>query len=275
MTERVPRIIHQIWINDTHLDPNNKRPIPAIWHKGIAKWKALPDTIHLLWDDVMVWEFLRGKYPSFIKLYLSYPYLIQRADMIRYLILYEFGGVYCDLDLYPADNEKNIFNFLTHSAPSFVASANSDCFTNALMASPPGSPLMRELMNGLKHKMENMPWWCMSKHLVVMFSTGPMYLTERLRNTKHTFVVLPKARFNAYSLLEEFTENKPGALIHTVEGNSWHSWDSTAVNFVFRNQRVFAMLGVLLVILLIAGAFYFAARFRRVKKICGKKCSKV
>lgn len=30
--------------------------------------------------------------------YNSYPYAVQRWDMIRYLILYEYGGIYADLD---------------------------------------------------------------------------------------------------------------------------------------------------------------------------------
>ena len=30
--------------------------------------------------------------------YNSYPYAVQRWEMIRYLILYEYGGIYADLD---------------------------------------------------------------------------------------------------------------------------------------------------------------------------------
>ena len=35
----------------------------------------------------------------FLAPYRSYPYDIQRADAIRYFILYEFGGLYLDLDI--------------------------------------------------------------------------------------------------------------------------------------------------------------------------------
>ncbi len=266
------RIVHQIWINDTYLG-FEKKPIPDVWKKGMDRWKSLPNVTYLLWDDDKVWDFLRTKYPDFISLYTRYEYLIQRADMIRYLILYEFGGVYSDLDLYPAESKLNIFDFVSDKHPSFVYSANSDCYTNALMASPKKSPLFLELMSGLEYQLNNMPFWCIGKHLNVMFSTGPMYLTEKLKKTKQSFIVLPKTYFNPYSIADKFTEDKPEALIHTVEGNSWHSWDSTAINFVFRNKREFYVLSVLLVIAIFVYIIYLFRRFRRVKKACGTKCT--
>jgi mannosyltransferase OCH1-like enzyme len=33
---------------------------------------------------------------------------IQGSDMIRYIVLHDFGGVYSDLDLYPVKNIKSV-----------------------------------------------------------------------------------------------------------------------------------------------------------------------
>lgn len=38
-------------------------------------------------------------YPWFLPTYLAYPYAIQRVDVIRYFLLYHYGGVYIDLDM--------------------------------------------------------------------------------------------------------------------------------------------------------------------------------
>jgi len=39
------------------------------------------------------------EYPWFLETFDSYPYNIERADVIRYFALYHFGGIYLDLDL--------------------------------------------------------------------------------------------------------------------------------------------------------------------------------
>ena len=43
--------------------------------------------------------FIEEKYPWFLPVFDSYPYNIQRADVIRYFALAYYGGTYLDLDL--------------------------------------------------------------------------------------------------------------------------------------------------------------------------------
>lgn len=43
--------------------------------------------------------FIEAKYPWFLPTFDSYPYNIQRADVIRYFALAYYGGNYLDLDL--------------------------------------------------------------------------------------------------------------------------------------------------------------------------------
>jgi len=39
-------------------------------------------------------QLIATKFPWFLDTYKSYPYGIQRADALRYFVLYEYGGVY-------------------------------------------------------------------------------------------------------------------------------------------------------------------------------------
>jgi len=39
-----------------------------------------------------------ARYPWFLETFDGYVYPIQRADAIRYFVLYYFGGIYIDLD---------------------------------------------------------------------------------------------------------------------------------------------------------------------------------
>jgi mannosyltransferase OCH1-like enzyme len=50
------------------------------------------------WTDDRARAFIAEEYPCFLEIFDSYPYPIQRADVIRYLILAYFGGIYIDLD---------------------------------------------------------------------------------------------------------------------------------------------------------------------------------
>ncbi|KAL4863904.1 hypothetical protein BDV12DRAFT_176904 [Aspergillus spectabilis] len=45
--------------------------------------------------------------PELNKLYDSYPYHVIRSDLLRYLLLWYFGGYYADMDVYPAKSIKS------------------------------------------------------------------------------------------------------------------------------------------------------------------------
>lgn len=54
---------------------------------------------YMLWTDESAHDFMEQHYPSFLQMYDSYKYNIQRADSIRYFLLDHFGGIYMDLDI--------------------------------------------------------------------------------------------------------------------------------------------------------------------------------
>ena len=244
----IPKIIHQTWKD------NN---IPDKWKKSQQQWKSLhPDWTYILWTDKDIRNHIATYHPDFLELHDSYEYTIQRVDMIRYFVLYDYGGLYSDLDLYPS---KNIESFIKVNNDYFVFSANSDCFTNALMISPKNSKIMLELINNLKES-KNVPWWSLGKHLKVMNTTGPLFLTKVLLNAKENFSVLPKIKFNPYSIDEEFKENKKNVVIHTLPGSSWHSWDSSLYNFIFKNRVIFMTLGIIFILTIIVGLIYYICK---------------
>ena len=44
-------------------------------------------------------DFIAKEYNWFLETYDAYPYPIQRADALRYFVVYHYGGIYADLDL--------------------------------------------------------------------------------------------------------------------------------------------------------------------------------
>ena len=90
----------------------------------------------------------------------------------RYAVLQEFGGYYIDLDiecLRPLD-------FLAEY-PYIMPKTRPVGFSNDFMASEPGNEFMRSMVAAL-------PKWNMNlllKYPTVMFSTGPMFVTLKVR----------------------------------------------------------------------------------------------
>ena len=53
---------------------------------------------YIFWDDNKCLELL-NKYPQYKPLYYSFKYGIMKVDFIRFLILYDMGGLYIDCDV--------------------------------------------------------------------------------------------------------------------------------------------------------------------------------
>lgn len=109
-----------------------------------------PDYEYVLWDDADNRRFVAEKFPWFLATYDSYDVEIKRADAIRYMYLYTYGGIYADLDfecLKPFDSLLETYKgydiILGQMESSSSASADaqwhsSNNIPNAIMISKPG-----------------------------------------------------------------------------------------------------------------------------------------
>eukprot|EP01084_Bolivina_argentea_P114782 204285_1 len=109
-TSRIPHIGHFMWIGS---DTSN---IPSHFRSTISKWKLqYPNWEFILWNNITSRNLVVDSYPHFLELYDSFPKdkWISRADMIRYLVIHKFGGLYIDLDIQPRigkDIETELLN---------------------------------------------------------------------------------------------------------------------------------------------------------------------
>lgn len=87
----IPQTFHQIWLGT--------KPIPPMLRKYAKTWKDNhPKWNFELWDDDKSSALMKESYPNLLNFYQSLPYLTQRVDVIKYLVLHEFGGLYMDFD---------------------------------------------------------------------------------------------------------------------------------------------------------------------------------
>lgn len=144
----IPRVLHQAW---------EHRVVPQAFTNHVETWRRLhPGWEFKLWSDADLAEFVYSRCPDYGDLFQAYPHPMMRADLGRYLVLREFGGVYADLG---AEAVASFEPLLTSDAPVFAHEPPSHAalefvrnrgFTSvvssAIMLTPAGHPFWDHLL---------------------------------------------------------------------------------------------------------------------------------
>ncbi|XP_064653308.1 uncharacterized protein LOC135503608 [Lineus longissimus] len=90
--DSVPRILHLTWKSEL---------LPGLSVQWVKQWKRTnPDWQVWYWTDTQAKAFVSKYFPTYT-VFRRYKAAIERADAIRYFVLYHYGGVYADLDIEP------------------------------------------------------------------------------------------------------------------------------------------------------------------------------
>lgn len=96
MIKNYNKIIHQIWWQGENNIPNKYKTFRKKWIYTHNSWKFI------LWDKSLFEKLLQklnNKFYNYI--YLNLPYMIQKIDFCKYIIIYLYGGIYIDIDTVP------------------------------------------------------------------------------------------------------------------------------------------------------------------------------
>ncbi|KAE8154338.1 nucleotide-diphospho-sugar transferase [Aspergillus avenaceus] len=88
----IPKIIHQTWFPAG----SNMSERAQVWVQGLREQN--PDWEYVLWDDETNRMLVEQHFPWFLEAYNGLPKEILRADVVRNLYMYIFGGMYMDVD---------------------------------------------------------------------------------------------------------------------------------------------------------------------------------
>lgn len=163
---RIPKIIHHIWLGS---------PLPDRCKWFIETWKKHhPDWVFELWDDARVAQLGLIN----LRAYVAARNWGEKSDIVRYEVLYRFGGLYVDTDfecLQPFDELHHCCDFYVGAYPD---AGGGSCYVfNGLLGSAPKHPVLKRCIEGIqkdRSKRCNTP-----DH--IMHRTGPMHLTRCLR----------------------------------------------------------------------------------------------
>jgi inositol phosphorylceramide mannosyltransferase catalytic subunit len=145
-TGTIPRILHQIWIG-----PHAQ---PVVWTDTFERdyMAQNPEYEYILWTEKNIGE-LFADFPVSRVVYDNEPTYNGKSDILRYLILYKYGGIYVDADSVWV-NHKSFDPLIegTNSTGVFVSvhPRESDGMCGGVMGATPGNPLIKLLITEIE-----------------------------------------------------------------------------------------------------------------------------
>ena len=229
----IPNTIHQIWIG-----PN---PLPEKFRKFIKSWKDKhPEWNYKLWTDEDLEAFpWTGINKHLYTLAWNYG---MKSDILRYEILWHYGGIYADVDvecIKPFDciTEKLSFMAVYMPCKRFHKTKHPYDINTAILASSKHHPIIKNLFNHIaahKHLFYIKDW----QHAFIC--CGPYSLNFVLPEMNYikgkeglcilpvelTHPILPRDlrenKFKPYSDSKEFFINYPQAIAVHHHSGTWY-----------------------------------------------------
>lgn len=201
---QIPKTIHQIWIGN--------RDKPHYWsdtwqHSFLEKY---PDYKYVLWDNENTQRELK-KYPPLEMMYNHFQHYCYKADILRYIILHEYGGIYIDIDSiwnYKQNFDEIIINSIDKDNLFISETPNenkySKCYlTNNVIGCNKNNIHMKEILNALQGMLYNYHSRkydikiLKNKNIETSTIVGPGLVTRILKNK--SINILPTHYFNPIS----------------------------------------------------------------------------
>ncbi len=189
---------------------------------------------YVLWDKKSITNLLAEHFPWFLPTYRAYRHLHQRVDSARYFILYQYGGVYADIDTEPIRSLDLLLDKLPGVRLIIPLQPFSEferktiglllgtryIFTNSVLAGAKRFELWKTVLDQLPAARRK---FCFTKELNITFSTGPAFLTFALRKdimANPLIAVVPSRYFEAD--LPHSRQDQSSYVIHSQDA-TWHS----------------------------------------------------
>jgi len=246
----IPKRIWQTW--KTHTVPEQWKASPESIHK------YCPDWTYQLMDDQDNLQFVQETFPEYLSLYLQFDREIYRADMVRYLLLYKYGGVYLDLDIQLQRPLDHLFN--TGSDLYLVQTPNWVGYTNSFMASAPNCPFWMKCIQKIKDRVENKPWYIQGD-LKVLWTTGPNMVSEVIREYNHPYVTVPYKLGHPCTICDHYLGRNcvnVESYIQELPGSSW-STSASLFHFLICRWQLVVFILIVLILVLVLGTVRFGS----------------
>jgi mannosyltransferase OCH1-like enzyme len=230
-----PKNIFQTW---------KTKDVPEQWKKAqLSVIEKNPNWNYTLLTDDDNDKLVKENFPDFYQTFVSLKYPIQRADAVRYCVLYLYGGIYLDLDYIC---NKSFDDIILNKEVGLIYSNNtSGIFTNSILISKKNSNFW---LLTLQQIQKPLPWYeKISKHFEIMNSTGPMMINYVAKNNKNYIETLQGIQTPCSVCNMDTCQVSLKYYVTNIQGQSWNSWDTLVLNFILCNKNVIILIIVLVI----------------------------
>jgi hypothetical protein len=197
----IPKIIHQIWIGN--------KVKPKIFLDSFKNMH--PDYEYILWNENEIKK--RNMIFECQKQIDDNDQYCGKSDIMRYEILYKYGGIYIDADTYCLERIDSIMQ--EESFHYENEDLRKDLVANGFIIVKPNNPIIKSCIDEIKN-INNISNF--EPHIV----TGSSLLTKKIKQFKDNYIfkILPSYTFLSYYYTND---------IYTGSGKvyGYHFWGST------------------------------------------------
>lgn len=183
--EPMPKILHHIWVGP--------RPAPMEWIK--TWYEKHPDWEHILWDNDKVFN-REWKNQRLVDEYRARECWHGVADVVRYEILHEFGGLMPGADSVCERNTEELFDRYHDAWAVYENETVRPGLITPLYACRKGAEFALRLIEELKDKESGEPWLTtgncymrdmVAKHRPSLLRIFPSHYFNPIHYTGHTY----------------------------------------------------------------------------------------
>ncbi len=233
----IEKNIFQIWKNEN---------LPY-YLKGFAySWKKQKSFNYHLYTDESMDEFVHTKYKEILPAYNKLT-IVEKTDLFRLMLVYEFGGIYADLDTTCQKDLEVLWK--EHPNATIMVGVEADTtievqeimklprlyqLCNWTFAANKGNPVVKKIIERVIDNISE------RAHLQTLEKTGPAVLTDVILENKDSegLVILPIDYFGAGQKHSNSPSRREGFVVHHFLG-SWKKEVSLSKKIRFRIRSWF------------------------------------
>ncbi len=233
--QTVPHIIHQTW-KSNNLSDSLKR-YQQSWQRHHPDWE------YRFWTDLDNEALVKKQFPEYWDWYQNYPYMVQKVDLMRLLILRQYGGILADIDLEclrPLDGLVEPGKLVMGREYGGIGyrERGKDYIWNGLIITPPNHPFIDTLIDLMKKRFAPKPDGKL-RNFYILKTTGPIIVEEAVDAYEGDDIVIHPSEMFFPTVTFEKSERRARRIAikknaYTVHhnANSWFPFWMKAVSWI-------------------------------------------
>ena len=209
-------LVHQIWFQ-------GEENIPVKYLIFQKTWESQLGIDYRFWDKARIDQLMGTVSVAWNKTYLSFPTMIQKIDFAKYVILFIYGGVYLDMDIFAVRpitdflNRKDVINldfivfkhnsqYITILANRLLGLSGNILINNAVIFSTAKNEKLEKIINTCCASQNNWKKFLYTRQARCLVTTGPIMFTNTIKAfDKWEHYTLSSKVFEPYTTLEMVT----------------------------------------------------------------------